>query len=77
VTNLAGRLCQEAADGQILISASVYAEVERFVEALPLGELTLRGFVRPLLAFSVLSLRGRTAQPAASGVSSGDAGRAR
>ena len=77
VTNLAGRLCQEAADGQILISASVYAEVERFVEALPLGELALRGFARPLLAFSVLSLRARAAQPAASGVSAGAAGRAR
>ena len=44
VTNLSGRLCQEATDGQILISAAVYAEVERFVEAVPLGELMLRGF---------------------------------
>jgi len=77
VTNLAGRLCQEAADGQILISASVYAEVERAVEAMPLGELTLRGFPRPLLAFSVLSLRAHAPLPAGSSASSGDARGAR
>jgi len=77
VTNLSGRLCQEATDGQILISASVYAEVERFVEAVPLGELALRGFARPLLAFSVVNLRARDSVPAASGVSTGDAGHAR
>jgi class 3 adenylate cyclase len=77
VTNLAHRLCQEAADGQTLISATVYAEVERLVEAVPLGEITLRGFARPLLAFSVLSLRVGAPQPAASGVSTGDAERTR
>ena len=77
VTNLSGRLCQEATDGQILISAAVYAEVERFVEAVPLGELTLRGFAKPLLAFSVLNVRSREPVPAASGVSAGDTGPAR
>jgi class 3 adenylate cyclase len=77
VTNLSGRLCQEATDGQILISAAVYAEVERFVEAVPLGELALRGFARPLLAFSVLNLRARDSVPTASGVSTPDAGHAR
>ena len=65
VTNLSGRLCQEATDGQILIAASVYAEVERFVEAVPLGELTLRGFARPLLAFSVLNVRAHASRPPA------------
>jgi class 3 adenylate cyclase len=77
VTNLAGRLCQEAADGQILISASVYAEVERAVEAIALGELTLRGFPRPLLAFSVLNLRAHAPLPAGSSAASGDARGAR
>jgi class 3 adenylate cyclase len=77
VTNQSGRLCQEATDGQILISASVYAEVERFVEAVPLGELALRGFARPLLAFSVVNLRAPDSVPTASGVSTGDAGHAR
>ena len=57
VTNLSARLCQEARDGQILVSQRVYAEVENLVEAEALGTLALRGFVRPLLAFSVLRLR--------------------
>jgi class 3 adenylate cyclase len=57
VTNLSARLCQEASDGQILVSQRVYAEVENLVEAVALGSLALRGFARPLLAFSVLRLR--------------------
>jgi class 3 adenylate cyclase len=57
VTNLSARLCQEASDGQILVSQRVYAEVERVVEAVTLGALSLRGFARPLLAFSVVRLR--------------------
>jgi adenylate cyclase len=57
VTNLSARLCQEAADGQILVSQRVYGEVESLVEADPLGSLTLRGFARPLSAYSVLRLR--------------------
>ena len=73
VTNLAGRLCQEATDGQILISSTVYAEVERFVEAAPLGEVTLRGFTKPLLAFSVLGMRSRELAPTTPGLSAGRA----
>ena len=57
VTNLSARLCQEASDGQILVSQRVYAEVESLVEAVALGALSLRGFARPLLAFSVVRLR--------------------
>jgi len=63
VTNLSARLCQEANDGQILVSQRVHAEVERFVEAIPLGALVLRGFARPLIAFSVLRLRAGDAPP--------------
>ena len=57
VTNLSARLCQEASDGQILVSQRVYAEVESLVEAVALGALSLRGFARPLVAFSVVRLR--------------------
>lgn len=53
VVNLAARLCEQASDGQILISQRVYAAVERRVEANPLGALTLRGFLKPVRAFSV------------------------
>ncbi|HEY7542625.1 MAG TPA: adenylate/guanylate cyclase domain-containing protein [Methylomirabilota bacterium] len=57
VTNLSARLCQEASDGQILVTQRVYAEVEQLVDAIALDALTLRGFARPLQAFSVLRLR--------------------
>jgi class 3 adenylate cyclase len=60
VTNLSARLCQESGDGQILVSQRVHAEVESLVEAEPLGALTLRGFARPLIAFSILRVRART-----------------
>jgi len=57
VTNLAARLCGEARGGQILISRRLHTGIEPLVEVEPLGELTLRGFARPVTAFNVL--RGR------------------
>jgi len=57
VTNLASRLCAEARPGQILMSQRVYAMVEAFVDAEPLGELTLRGFHRPIPAFNLIRLK--------------------
>jgi class 3 adenylate cyclase len=57
VANLASRLCGEAQSGQILISQRVYAAVEELVEAEPLGELSLRGFHKPVLTFNVVELR--------------------
>jgi adenylate cyclase len=57
VTNLAARLCSEAADGQILISRRLLNTVERLVEAEPVGELHLKGFHRPLTGYNVLRLK--------------------
>src|SRR5437870_4096003 len=57
VTNLAARLCGEARGGQILVSRRLYTSVEDLVEVEPLGELTLRGFARPVTAFNVLRVR--------------------
>jgi len=57
VTNLAARLCGEARGGQILVSRRLYTAVEDLVEAEPLGELTLRGFARPVTAVNVLRAR--------------------
>jgi adenylate cyclase len=57
VTNLAARLCEEACRGQILVSQRVYAAVEQLVQAEPLGELPLKGFLKPVPAFNVLGLR--------------------
>jgi adenylate cyclase len=56
VTNLASRLADEAAAGQILIAQRLYAEVEDAVEVEPVGEFTLRGFRRPVAAFNVVAL---------------------
>jgi adenylate cyclase len=57
VTNLASRLCDEAQAGQILISQRVYAAVEELVEVEPMGELSLKGFHRPIPAFKVLDVK--------------------
>jgi len=57
VTNLAARLCAEALAGQILLSTVVLADVEELVEAEPVGELRLKGFSKPILAFEVIRLR--------------------
>jgi DNA-binding response OmpR family regulator len=57
VTNLAARLADEAAAGQILISQRLYAEVEDDVQVEPVGEFTLKGFQRPVAAFNVVAVR--------------------
>jgi class 3 adenylate cyclase len=57
VTNLACRLCGEAAPGQVLASPRVVAAVEGLVEAAPVGDLVLKGFSRPVAAFELRGLR--------------------
>jgi adenylate cyclase len=57
VTNLASRLADEAAGGQILISQRLYAEVEDEVEVEPVGDFMLKGFKRPVAAFNVVAVR--------------------
>ena len=57
VTNLAARSCGEAAPGQILISQRVLGAAEEGVEVEPAGELTLKGFSRPVAARNVLRLK--------------------
>ena len=44
VVNLASRLGNEAAGGQILLGRRVVAEVEEIVETEPVGEVELKGF---------------------------------
>jgi class 3 adenylate cyclase/CheY-like chemotaxis protein len=55
-TNLAARLCAEARPWQVLLSPRVHAAVEEFVTSEPVGELTLRGFSRPVATFNVVGL---------------------
>ena len=57
VTNVAARLCAEAAGGEILISQRVHAATSELVDVEPVGELTLKGFHRPMPAYRVLRLR--------------------
>ena len=57
VTNLAARLCAEARGGQILISQRVYVALEELLEAEPLGEFSLKGFLRPEPVFNVVGLQ--------------------
>ncbi|HEY5725466.1 MAG TPA: hypothetical protein VIX40_05880, partial [Methylomirabilota bacterium] len=58
VTNLASRLCGEAKPGQILASRRVTAQLEAEIEVEAVGDLTLKGFGRPVAACNVLKLRG-------------------
>ena len=57
VTNLASRLCDEAKGNQILVSQRIYSAVEALVEAETVGELSLKGFSRPILGYNILGLK--------------------
>ena len=57
VTNLASRLCGEAKPGQILLNQRVAGGVDQIAEVEPVGELTLKGFQRPVKAFNVVRLK--------------------
>jgi adenylate cyclase len=57
VTNLAARLCGEAGGGQILVGHRVLSTLDALVDAEPLGDLTLKGFLRPVPVFNVARLR--------------------
>jgi adenylate cyclase len=56
VMNLAARLCSEAKGGQIVISERVYSEIEELLTAESVGELTLKGFMKPVAAYNVLDV---------------------
>ena len=66
VTNLASRLCGEARAGQIVTSQRVYGSVESSVEAVSIGDLTLKGFNRPIPAYDILRWCGSTQHAAGS-----------
>lgn len=57
VANLSARLCDEAADGQILLSETVAAAVEPIARVEPLGPLSLKGFGAPVPVAAVTALR--------------------
>jgi len=57
VTNLAARLCGEAKGGQILTSRKTLGDFEQLFETELIGEVSLKGFARPITVFSVTALK--------------------
>jgi class 3 adenylate cyclase len=57
VTNLAARLCAEAAAGQVLVSQRVYGKVEERLDAQHVGDMALKGFSKAVPAYNVIALR--------------------
>jgi class 3 adenylate cyclase/CheY-like chemotaxis protein len=57
VVNLAARLCGEAGPNQILVDRKVYVAIETVADVELAGELSLKGFHRPVVAYDVRSLR--------------------
>ena len=53
VTNLAARLCGEARDGQILVDLKVASRARDIAPLVSIGDLSLKGFSRPVQAFEV------------------------
>jgi adenylate cyclase len=57
VPNLASRLCGEAKPGEILVSQPLLSGVEECFEVESVGELTLKGFHRPVAAYKILGIK--------------------
>jgi class 3 adenylate cyclase len=57
VANLAARLSMHAAAGQTLINQRLLAEIEEVADAVPVGELGLKGFARPVPTFELRGIR--------------------
>jgi class 3 adenylate cyclase len=57
VVNMAARLGNAAAGGQVLITQRVFAAVEDVVETEPVVELELKGFYPPQRVYSLLALK--------------------
>jgi len=57
VPNLAARLCGAAHAGEIIVDAQVEQDIAHMAEVDPVGPLTLRGFLQPVPAFRLKSLK--------------------
>jgi adenylate cyclase len=56
VTNLAARLCDEARDGQILVTRRIAGAIGKVAEFESLGDLALKGLSRPVAVSNVCGL---------------------
>ena len=59
VSNLASRLCGEAKPGQILVPKRLFSSVEPMIEADLIGDLSLKGFHRPITCYNIVGLKSR------------------
>ena len=57
VPNHAARLCGAAHVGEIIVDSNTEQDIARIAEVEPVGPLTLRGFLQPVPAFRLKSLR--------------------
>jgi class 3 adenylate cyclase len=57
VLNLTSRLCDQAHAGQILITQRASTDVEDIAELEAVEEFTLKGFLKPVIAFNVVGLK--------------------
>jgi class 3 adenylate cyclase len=62
--NTAARLCQAAANGEILVTPEIEAAVAEDVEVRKVGPLALKGISRPLVVYDVLRRKLEGAGPA-------------
>jgi len=67
VANLASRLCGEAGNGQILVDASVHRAIDHLADVEAQAELFLKGFSRPVKAFSIRGLNSTSEAPRPAG----------
>lgn len=63
VTNLAARLCSEAAPWQVLVTDRVLAAVDGLVDAELLGDLQPRGFARTVRIHNITALQPKVIAP--------------
>jgi adenylate cyclase len=56
VTNLASRLCSAATQDQILVTQRVHGAAQDYLVSDSLGEITLRGFIRPVNVYDIRGL---------------------
>nr|MDQ6945718.1 adenylate/guanylate cyclase domain-containing response regulator [Actinomycetota bacterium] len=61
VTNLAARLCAEAAPWQILVTQRVQAASEKIIVSESVGQLALHGFTKPIRAHAIRGLNSAVA----------------
>lgn len=57
VANLASRLCDKAKNGQVLIAESVYAKIDHLAEVERIGDVSLKGFLKPVPVLEVVALK--------------------